>query len=465
MSADRPILTAAEMRAAEQAVFDSGLSVDALMERAGAAVAELAWRIGGNLPILILCGPGNNGGDGYVAARLLRGMGANVRVAASADPATEAAKAARADWNGPVEPLIGAVPAPFVIDALFGTGLTRPLADDVAEALEHLVTEARLALAVDLPSGVSTDDGAVLGRVPHYRATIALGALKPAHCLFPAAAHCGRVIVADIGVPAVSDLSEIARPKLFAPARDSHKYSRGMVAVVGGAMPGAACLAAMASQRAGAGYVVLASRNAPVGTPHALVHRRIASDDDLGELIEDSRLDSLVIGPGLGRDAQARRWLDMAMGFNGRLVLDGDALALLGSLGLKRLSRRSAPSLLTPHAGEFDALFGNGTGSKVDRTRASADRAGSVVIFKGPDTVVAEPGGRAAIGPAATSWLSTAGTGDALAGIAAALMDHEIFDAARHAVWLHGEAARRAGPAFIADDLVQHLPDALAACL
>lgn len=466
MATDHPILTAAEMRAAEQALFDAGTSVDALMERAGAAVAELARRIGGHLPVLVLCGPGNNGGDGYVAARLLKDMGIAVRVAASSDPGTDVAKTAHTAWNGRVERLTEAAPAPFVIDALFGTGLTRALTDEVAQALNHLMDLSRVSLAVDVPSGVSTDDGAVFGDIPHFTATIALGALKPAHRLFPAAGHCGRVIVADIGVSANSSLSDISRPKLSPPAADSHKYTRGMVAVVVGVMPGAAHLAAMASQRAGAGYVVLASKDFPAGVPHALVHRVIETEDDLGRLVDDPRLDSLVIGPGLGRDGQTRRWLDLALGFEGRLVLDGDALALLGPAGLKRLSKRVSPAILTPHAGEFDALFGASTASKVDRARAAADRAGSVILFKGPDSVVAQPGGRAAIAAsAAPSWLSTAGTGDVLAGIVAAFTGYDAFDVACHAVWLHGEAARRAGPAFIADDLLLHLPAAYAACL
>jgi hydroxyethylthiazole kinase-like uncharacterized protein yjeF len=454
------ILTAAEMRGAEQRLFDAGLSIDALMARAGGAVADMAWRYAGSMPALVLCGPGNNGGDGYVAARLLRDRGMDVRVAALADPATDAAATARRGWDGPVETLPAAAEAPLVIDALFGTGLSRPLDAAVARDLSRLVGGARFSLAVDLPSGIATDSGALLGPVPRFSATAALGALKPAHRLHPAAPLCGHVVTADIGIAATSALTAIGRPKLAAPAADAHKYSRGMVAVVAGAMPGAAHLAAMAAQRGGAGYVLLLSDAAAQGVPHAIVQRSYKNG-----ALDDPRLDVLLVGPGLGRDTQARRRLDAALGFPGRLVLDGDALALLGPTGLKRLSARTGPTILTPHAGEFDRLFGSGQGSKVDRARAAADRAGSLVVFKGPDSVVAEPGGRAAIAGAAPSWLASAGTGDVLAGIVAALVHHAPFDAACAAVWLHADAARRAGPALIADDLVAQLPASLAACL
>ncbi|WP_298851389.1 NAD(P)H-hydrate epimerase, partial [uncultured Sphingomonas sp.] len=241
----RPILTAAGMRAAEAAVIDAGTPVGVLMERAGAAVAEAAWRQSGMAPTLILCGPGNNGGDGYVAARLLRERGVPVRVAALRPPRAEAAMAAAARWDGPVETLEAARPAPRLIDALFGTGLARPLEPEIEAALARLTVAAHATIAVDLPSGVSTDDGALLGAVPAFEMTVALGAMKPAHRLYPAAGLCGRVAVADIGIAAAGGaLAELAPPALPRPGPDDHKYSRGMVAVLGGAMAGAAALAA-----------------------------------------------------------------------------------------------------------------------------------------------------------------------------------------------------------------------------
>jgi hydroxyethylthiazole kinase-like uncharacterized protein yjeF len=458
----RPILTAAAMRGAEARAIASGASVEALMERAGAAVAEAIWRHGSAAPTLILCGPGNNGGDGYVAARVLAARGHPVRVAALGDPATPAAHAARGAWSGPVEAFGDIRSAPLLVDALFGTGLSRGLDAQVAARWADLAEQARLCFAVDLPSGVASDDGAILSPVPRQHLTIALGALKPAHRLQPAAALCGRIVVADIGIAARGgDLVEVARPMLAPPGPADHKYMRGYVAVVGGAMAGAAMLAATAAQRAGAGYVMLADESVGDG-PESIVRRR----GDLAPLLDDGRIGAVVIGPGLGRDGAARRRIDAALDAGRALVIDADGLMLLGAGGLRRVSRHPAMAVLTPHEGEFAALFGTLAGSKIDRARAAAARAGAVVLLKGADSVVAHPDGRAAIAPPASPWLASAGTGDVLAGIVAAMIARGLdpFDAAQAALWLHGEAARRAGPALIADDLVAQLGGALAAC-
>lgn len=456
----RPILTAAAMRAAEQRLIDAGTSVELLMERAGAGVAEAAWRFAATPPTLILCGPGNNGGDGYVAARYLRAKGLPVRVAATGEPRTDAARAARAAWDGPVEPIEDARPAPLLIDCLFGTGLTRSLEPAIAARLADLADAARLAIAVDLPSGVGTDDGAILSAVPRFDLTVALGALKPAHLLQPSARYCGRIAVADIGVAAGGDLVEVARPRLAAPGPDDHKYSRGYVGVVEGAMPGAGMLAATAAQRAGAGYVRLAGDGAD--GPMALVR----DGRPLDQVLADERIGAVVAGPGLGRDGDAKRRLDQVLRSGRPLVLDADALVLLADYGRAGLRRCADLPVLTPHAGEFARLFGAGQGSKVERTRAAAASLGAVMLFKGADSVVAHPDGRAAIAPAAPAWLASAGTGDVLAGIVAAMRARGLppFEAACAALWLHGEAARRAGPALIADDLAAELPAAIAAC-
>ncbi|ARS25918.1 carbohydrate kinase, YjeF-like protein [Sphingomonas sp. KC8] len=458
MQTPRPILTAAETRAAEEAIFAAGVPVVDLMEQAGAAVAEAAWRFAAMPPTLILCGPGNNGGDGYVAARHLAERGVHVRVAATSEPTTEAAKAMRARWTGPVEPIEGARPAPLLIDALFGTGLARPLDAALADTLARLVGAAKLAIAVDLPSGVSTDDGALLSPVPHFDLTVALGALKPAHLLQPAAGFCGRVAVADIGLAATPRTWEIARPMLAMPGPTDHKYSRGLVAVIGGTMPGAGVLAATAAQRAGAGYVVLTG--AGVSGPHALVRRGM--DEALG----DPRTGAVVVGPGLGRDAAARDQLRQALAAGHRLVIDADGLALLADGGIAHLRRLAEPALLTPHEGEFVRLFGDLAGSKLDRARAAAARSGAIVLLKGADSVVAHPDGRVAVARTAPAWLASAGTGDVLAGIAGAMLARGLdpFTAAQAALWLHGEAAKQAGAGLIADDLADHLPAALEMC-
>jgi len=457
MGDDRPILTAAETRAAEQALFASGLSVDALMARAGAAVAEAAWGYAGPAPALVLCGPGNNGGDGYVVAAELKARGLKVRVAASGEPRTEAARAARDRWAGPVQTLGQAASAPLLIDAVFGTGLARVLEPDVEADLTRLVTAARHRVAIDLPSGVETDSGALLGKIPPFDLTVALGALKPAHRLLPAAAYCGRVVVADIGLDTqAATLRSIGRPHLRAPGPDEHKYSRGKVAVVAGAMPGAAALAANAAMRA-AGYVELIGGESQ-GTPHALVRRPWSSKS-----LDDPRIGAIVVGPGLGRDREARDRLATALAVGKPLVLDADALFLIGRTRHDRL----AGHMLTPHMGEFERLFGRGEGDRLTRVRAAARASGAIILLKGADSIVAHPDGRAAIAPLAPSWLASAGTGDVLAGIAGGMLasGKDPFEAALAALWLHGEAARRAGPALIADDLVTHLPAAIGACL
>jgi len=449
----QPVLTAAEMRAAEEAVIATGVSVDTLMDRAGTRIAHAVRRLAGANAILILCGPGNNGGDGYVAARVLAEQGATVRVAALSEPRTDAAKAARAGWGGPVETLADARPAPVLVDALFGTGLTRPL-DAAAAQLRAVADAAALSIAIDLPSGLATDTGTALSTPPVFDLTLALGAVKPAHLLQPAARYCGTIRRLDIGVPVTSQAAVLAPPVLAAPGPDSHKYTRGMVAVVSGGMPGAAELAAHAAMRAGAGYVTLLGDTA--GAPHALVRAPLTD-----AALANDRIGAVVIGPGLGRDDRARARLDAALAAGHPLVIDGDALRLLDP---ERIAALGLPVILTPHAGEFDALFGGSDADKITRARDAAVRADAVVVFKGADTVVAAPDGRVRIAHGASDWLSTAGTGDVLAGAIGAMMAARLdpFAAACAGVWLHGDAARRSGPAFIADDLADALRSARA---
>jgi hydroxyethylthiazole kinase-like uncharacterized protein yjeF len=438
-----PILTAAAMRAAEAACGDPAL----LMERAGAAVATAVARLAGGSPILILCGPGHNGGDGYVAARLLAAAGHDVRVAAIGEPRSPLAIAARRGWTGAVESLGLAKPAPVLVDALFGTGLTRALDDDTAAALHRLAKAARLRIAIDLPSGVAIDDGTVPSEPPRFDVTLALAAPKPAHLLQPAARYCGTVRVLDIGVPVDGDAHVLTTPTLPDPGPDSHKYSRGMVAVVGGDMAGAAELASIAAMRAGAGYVLYLGEGQ--GPPHALVRRRWSPD-----ALAEPRIGAAVVGPGLGRGDDARARLTAAIASGHPLVIDGDALRLLDPA-----APRTAATILTPHAGEFAHLFGHAAGSKIDLTRAAAVRAQAVVVHKGPDTVIAAPDGRVAVSAGASDWLSAAGTGDVLAGAAGAMLAAGLpsFEAAGAAVWLHRAAAERCGRSFMADDLAAAL--------
>ncbi|HEX4693698.1 NAD(P)H-hydrate dehydratase [Sphingomonas sp.] len=451
----QPILTAAKMRAAEDRAIAAGTSVQALMERAGAAVAEAVRRLAAGAPVLVLCGPGNNGGDGYVAARVLKANGVSVRVVASGETKSDAAIAARRAWDGPVESIADGKDAPIVVDALFGTGLSRPLDPALQTALGRLTRSANLSLAVDLPSGVTTDEGATPGNLPTFDITLALGALKPAHLLQPAAAQCGTVRVLDIGLGDISSLCHvIARPDLGAPPTDAHKYSRGLVVVIGGAMLGASALAAEAALRSGAGYALLFADETPPGSPHALV-RKPWSRDALNEALEAKKATAIVVGPGLGRDDDAIAKLDAAIATDGPLVIDGDALHLLDGPRMKALTERKGGTVFTPHAGEFRALFGDYQGSKIEAARRAAASSGATVVFKGPDTVIATPAGDTLVAPAANSWLSTAGTGDVLAGAVGAML--AAGKAPEAAVWLHAEAARWLGGAFIADDLVREL--------
>ena len=429
-----PVLTARAMRAAEAA---SGVPESELMARAGAAVAREVVRLAAGRPVLVLAGPGKNGRDARIAAELLQAAGHPVRVAAH-------------------DALADAESAPILLDALFGTGLSRPLDDTTGRHLARLASGADLVIALDLPSGLATDSGESLGAA-RVDVTIAIGALKPAHVLGQGVALCGHVLLADLGVPVASEVITIARPQLAAPSATSHKFSRGMVAVVGGAMPGAARLAARAAMHGGAGYVVLTAKG---GGPDALVHR--AFDDTL---LGDERVSALLIGPGLGRDDAAGTTLDRALESARPLVIDGDALSLLGAEAAARLRGRAAPTILTPHEGEFARMFGEGSGNKIDRTRRAVADSECIIAHKGADTVIAHPEGRVTIAADAPAWLATAGSGDVLAGLVASRLAAGATHPAEDAVWLHGRAAERAGPALIADDLIAHLPRAIAECL
>ena len=446
----RPILSAEQMRAAEAQAIAAGTPDTTLMERAGRALAEAVRLHVGPREALILCGPGNNGGDGYVAARQLAAKGYPVRVAALAEPTTEAARWARGQWDGAVAPFDSAAEAPIVIDCLFGTGLSRGLEDAVSQQLLSLVDKALVAIACDLPSGVSADDGALLSPVGQYDVTVTFGALKPAHRLMPSMPHIGRVVLADIGVEADMQWSEIGTPKLPPLDPEGHKYSRGLVHCLAGQMPGAIALAATAAAKSGAGYVRISTSLPIPGLPSSIVQTG-------GADLQDDRIGCILVGPGLGDVPQV---LTLALTAPRPIVIDADAIGLVGDP--ERLTGHD--TILTPHEGEFKQLFGEIPGAKAERALEAARRSQSVIVYKGPDTLVASPDGRLGFAPPAPAWLATAGTGDVLAGMIAALRARglEPFDAACGAVWLHGRAAEAAGPAMIADDLVRAIPAVLA---
>jgi hydroxyethylthiazole kinase-like uncharacterized protein yjeF len=448
------------MRRAEAQAIAAGTPAETLMDRAGQAAAEAIRGYAGAMPALVLCSPGNNGGDGYVIARELQRQGVQVRLAALGEPKTAAAQAASAPWTGETVAFADAEPAALLIDALFGTGLQRPLGADVADRLKSLGQAARVRVAIDLPSGVGSDDGAVLSPVPVFDLTVTFATLKPAHLLQPAARHMGRIVVADIGVSAASRLHQIGRPQLATPGPQDHKYSRGYVAVLAGEMPGAAALTAAAALRSGAGYVRLVGQAIVPGIPSAIVQSHGSAD----AVLADPRIGAVALGPGLGRSESARALLEQALAADLPLVLDADALTFAAPDLLRRAKH---PPILTPHAGEFVKLFGTLGGSKVDQARRAAEASGAVVVFKGPDTVVAAPDGRAAIASASSHWLASAGTGDVLTGTIAArrAAGMDAFEAACAGVWIHARAAELAGAALIADDLLLHLPKAYSECL
>jgi hydroxyethylthiazole kinase-like uncharacterized protein yjeF len=450
------ILTVAQMRAAEDALIEAGSSVSALMDLAGRRAADWVWRIAGRQRVTVLCGPGNNGGDGYVIAQTLLERGGDVVVLAAGEPRTEAAIAARASFAGKVLAAPDVLSGEVFVDCLFGSGLSRPLCDDHVALLDLLARSHRVSVAIDVPSGVEADSGVLLAStLPDYDLTVALGAWKFAHFLAPASAKMGAVQMVPIGVAEQPGAARrLCRPSLAAPTADAHKYRRGLVMVVGGEMPGAAALAAEACARGGAGYVRLSAPQ-PAPASHAIVQLREPYFD---------KAKAVLIGSGLGRGDGAQALLARALQSGVPTVADADALWWLAQAGLDSLP---APAIMTPHEGEFAGLFGDLHGSKVERALVAAAQSGSVIVYKGPDTVIAAPDGRVAVCPRASSWLSTAGTGDVLAGLSASRLavTGNPFKAACEAAWLHGEAAHLTGPAFAADDLVMHIPLAVATCL
>lgn len=465
------LLDAAGVREADRLAVASGISLDDLVARAGRAVAEIAEAgLTAGSCIAVWAGPGMNGADARVAADRL---------------AERHAVAVFSLDSSRGSSLVEFPETPFdlVIDGLFGTGLGRPLDAACREAIRRLEAGGSPVLSIDLPSGIHAGSGAVLGAAVRAHRTVTFQRRRAAHLLMPGRLHAGEVVVADIGIPEgvwqnVPAVAEANEPPLWLgelqhPSDAGHKYDRGHAVVLSGPLEksGAARLSAIGALRGGAGLVTLAAPPAALAglsaQVTAIMLRGCDDGRELAGLLEDERFNVFVLGPGFGDQGKARRFAELILKAGRRLVLDADGITAFGGEpdALFEMCRdRPAGAVLTPHAGEFKRLFpdlaGEAAPQKLDAAHAAAERAGAVVVYKGADTVIAAPDGRAAINATGTPWLATAGTGDVLAGILAAQLAQGTppFEAACAGVWMHGRAAELFGPGLISEDLPGMLP-------
>lgn len=479
------LLTVAQMSAADAAAPGLGVPSMSLMENAGRAVADEIGRRFTPRPTAVLCGPGNNGGDGYVAARILKQRGWPVWCETLVPTETLKGDAAEAfrRWTGETLPIAESNPmAELFVDALFGAGLARPLEGEAARLAEASVRLKDRIVAIDVPSGVHGDTGAALGGVGFHAAlTVTFVRRKPGHLLMPGRARCGTVAVADIGMPPEAIGRALAAgPENFAlagaaaspPDPGGHKYTRGHCLVVSGGpeTTGASRLAALAAARAGAGLTTIVAPLEAARIHAARLDAVMVRSDLLETALADERRNAVVIGPGLGLDQTAAAKVNAVLAAHRATVLDADALTLIARTGAQAIQKTHERCVLTPHGGEFERLFPAIAAAlprtgKLEATREAARQAGAVIVFKGPDTVIAAPDGRAVIDALSPPDLATAGTGDVLAGLIGGLLAQglEPFEAACAGVALHGAAARHAGPGLVADDLPPAIPAVLSA--
>ena len=476
------LLTPGEMGEADRLTIAGGIAGIDLMESAGRAVADAVSRRWPPRPAVVLCGPGNNGGDGFVAARLLRERGWPVWLAVLGERAAlkGGAAAAAARWPGAVETLAPSVldGADLAIDGIFGAGLARRIEGVAAETIAALGKRRLPVVAIDVPSGIDGATGEIRGVAPEAALSVTFFRRKPGHLLLPGRSHCGETLVAQIGIePSVlgriAPQTAVNDPEWWLerfpwPRPTMHKYSRGHALVAAGAvMTGAGRLAARAAARAGAGLVTVAAPQGAFPVYAAaltgVIVQPVAGLEDFSGLLSDKRRNAALIGPGAGVGGHTRDMVLAILAAGRRAVLDADALTAFAEDPETMFAAIRSPCVMTPHEGEFARLFET-AGSKLDRVRRAAQKSGAVVALKGSDTVIAAPDGRAAINANAPPILATAGSGDVLAGIILGLLAQgmEPFEAAAAAVWLHGDAARRFGPGLVAEDLVETLPAALA---
>jgi hydroxyethylthiazole kinase-like uncharacterized protein yjeF len=492
------LLTNAEMGEADRFAIAGGVAGIDLMDQAGRAVAAaVVARHRAGSRVVVVAGPGNNGGDGFVAARILAERGYRVRLMLVGDVARlkgDAAIAAQR-FSGPVEaaqPGELGVTADVVIDALFGAGLDRPVEGLPRAMIEAMNAQPAPVVAVDLPSGINGTSGAVMGVAVRAAQSITFFRKKTGHLLLPGRLYCGPTAIADIGIPdavlarigpkAFENVPALWRHEFLVPQGAGHKYDRGHAVVVSGPSwsTGAARLAARGALRAGAGLVTIASPREALAVNAAanlaIMVRPVDGAEQLGRFLADRRLNALAIGPGLGVGEATRALVHAALAGERAVVLDADAITSFAErpqdLAEALTARRDRATVMTPHEGEFARYFGaldgrTQAGSKLERARLAAQLSGAVVVLKGADTVVAAADGRAAIAGNAPAYLATAGAGDVLTGISAGLLAQGMpgFEAAAAAVWLHGEAANKFGPGLIAEDLPEALPQVYRALL
>jgi hydroxyethylthiazole kinase-like uncharacterized protein yjeF len=481
MTHDRDILTVAEMTAADKAAIAAGTVGFTLMRRAGEAVAATIRERWTPRPVVVLCGPGNNGGDGFIAAQALVEAGWSITLALDGDRDRlkgDAALAA-ATWTGPIATLEPGViaPAELIVDALFGAGLSKPIGGLVADTLRRAEASGRPIVAVDLPSGLSGDLARPLGFAPACAATVTFHRKKPAHVLQPGRDLCGEVIVADIGLSSAPTRLFENGPALWAarfpwPTDASHKHSRGRLIVVSGEMwsTGAARMAARAGLRIGAGVVtVLSPPDALlVNAAHleAVMLRPFDTDIELETAATDA--DAVVIGPAAGVSEATVSNLFALARTGAAIVIDADALTAFHDDPHELFSVLDRDDVLTPHPGEFERVFPGllkAAPERIAAVRQAAARAHAVVLLKGSDTVIAAPDGRCCVNTNGTPWLATAGSGDVLAGFIGGLVAQgmDSFEAACAGVWIHAQAGGLHGPGLIAEDLPDLAPAVLRA--
>ncbi len=475
------LITTADMYQVDAYAIAHGTPGITLMENAGAAVVREIIRRWQPRETVVCCGPGNNGGDGFVVARLLEASGWPVRVMVLGEhhALTGDATLAADLWTGPVEPLSpsGLSGDPLVVDALFGAGLSRNIEGSARQFIETVNERSLEVVAIDIPSGIDGNNGFIRGAAFHAALTVTFFRAKPGHYLMPGLDHVGECVVRDIGIDvgalsAVGTKIYVNDPELWQqnfpkPKRNAHKFARGHLVIAGGdEMTGAALLASDASRRIGAGMVTVAAPSNvwSVYASHrpGLMVKPADSSADFQALLADPRINCVLAGPGLGRSEHTREWVLEALATRKPMVLDADGLSAFAGNPEALVANLHRECVLTPHEGEFARLF-NETGDKLSKVSRAATQAGATVLLKGPDTVIADNTLKTVINATGTPYLATAGSGDVLSGLIAGLMAQGMqpIDAACAGAWMHGKAAEQFGPGLIAEDIPDLIPDLL----